>query len=352
MKKVIKKSLIFLLMLVMLPLSGLLSACGATPAEDALGVYFVSDLYDEETGKAIFEVDLKVETTLTYKCTPSTSSSAVNFTIPVEGQTNSSLNRSKFTFDEGKITVNYADFEQIEVKITVNGQTDQCIVRLKEYPVEIYPTETEVVLNSRASYTICAMGKFAKADGTFEYKPLLEKDYNFTVTSDQETVMSVPNPNRLTVCSVQSKSATANVTVVLNDQSGVSKGMTFKVKFIIIETAKDGYLRFDNFSKFVGNDDTLVVDANKLSANANGEYELHFRAFFISEVDTYIENIGSFNCKTDSSDYVTFDNEAQIIKVKSSIDLKLKITVWTELSKADNSILGITFNIDYKAKTS
>ncbi len=351
MKKILKKSLLFVLMLLMLPLSTFLVACGATPDDEAKSVIFVSDIYDEETGKAIFEVDLMVPTELTFKSNPSTFENKPSYTIPVEGQSNSSLNRSRFDFKDGVITVNHAKFEPVEIKITLNGYTDQCIVRLKEYPVEIYAKTDEVVINAYGSYTICAMGKFKLADGTFEHRPLLERDYNFSVYSDNEIVVSVPNHSRLTVCSERLNTASANITVTLLDESKQSKNLSFKVKVTVTEMAKEGYLRIEGNDTFVENGDVVAVDANKLTPNAQGEYELHFKAFFISDLDTWLENIGEFECLTEHNDYVSFDNAAQVIKVKSSHDGEFIVTVWTNLFKPDGSTLGITFTIDFTAKT-
>lgn len=350
MKKILKRVFVFAMMLVMLPLSAFLVACGATPADEANTVMFVSDIYDEETGKAIFEVDLMVPTELTFKCNPSTFENKPSYTIPVEGQTNSSLNRSRFDFKDGVITVNHAKFEPVEIKITINGHTDQCIVRLKEYPVEIYATETDVVINAYGSHTICAMGKFKLADGTFENRPLLEKDFNFSVYSDNETVVSVPNHSRLTVCSERLNTNSANITVKLLDESGKEKGMSFTVKITVKEMAKDGFLLFEGFDSFVENGSTVEVDANQMTPNVDGEYEIRFKAYFISSVDTLLENIGGFECLTESNDYVSFDNENQIIKVKSNYDGEYVVTVWTNLFKEDGSTLGITFTIDFTAK--
>ena len=350
MKKILKRMLVFAMMLVMLPLSAFLVACGATPADDANAVMFDSDIYDEETGKAIFEVDLMVPTELKYKCNPSTAENKPSYTIPVEGQTNSSLNRSRFDFKDGIITVNHAKFEPIEIKISVNGYTDQCIVRLKEYPLEIYALEDDVVINAYGSHTICAMGKFKLADGTFEDRPLLEKDFNFSVYSDNETVVSVPNHSRLAVCSERLNTNSAIVTVKLLDESKKEKGLSFTVKITVKEMAKDGFLLFEGFDSFVENGSDVEVDANKMTPNANGEYEIHFKAYFISNFDTILENIGGFECFTESNEYVSFDNEAQIIKVKSNYDGEDVITVWTNLFKEDGSTLGITFNIDFIAK--
>lgn len=350
MKKILKRMLLFAMMLVMLPLSTFLVACGATPADTANAVMFVSDIYDEATGKAIFEVDLMVPTELTFKCNPSTAENKPSYTIPVEGQTNSSLNRSRFDFKDGVITVNHAKFEPVEIKITVNGYTDQCIVRLKEYPVEIYAAETDVVLNAYGSYTICAMGKFKLADGTYEHRPLLEKDFNFSVYSDNETVISVPNHSRLTVCSERLNTNTANVTVKLLDESGKEKGISFTVKFTVKEMAKDGFLLFEGFDSFVENGSTVVVDANEMTANVEGEYEIRFKAYFISSMDTLLENIGGFECLTESNEYVSFDNANQLIKIKSDYNGEYVVTVWTNLFKEDGSTLGITFTIDFIAE--
>lgn len=351
MKKVLKKALLIVMMLAMLPLTTLFVACGATPDDEAKAVMFTSDIYDEETGKAIFEVDLKVPTELTFKCNPSTSDDRVSYTIPVEGQINSSLNRSRFDFKNGVITVNDSRFEPVEIKISVNGYTDQCIVRLKEYPVEIFASVSDVVINSYGSYTICAMGKFKLSDGTYETRPLLEKDYNFQVVSDDETVISVPNSSRLTVCSERKDTNFANVTVTLLDESGISKNLSFKVKISVHQMAESGYLKIEGFDSFVEDGSTVKVDANTMTPNVDGEYELRFSAKFASELGCELDNIGKLTCLTDSNDYVSFNNDTQVIKIKSNYNGKYQVFVWTNLFKSDGSTLGITFTIDFTAKT-
>ena len=360
MKNLLKKSLIILMLMVMLPLSSFLVACGATAGETANTVAFVSDIYDEETGKAIFEVDLGVPTELKFKCNPSTAKNKADYTIPVEGQSNAGYNRSRFTFEDGIITVNYDDFEQIEIKINVNGYTDQCIVRLKEYPISIRPAEADVIINSGASHTMMAYGTFELADGTTEERLLLEKDYKFSVVSENEQVVDVPNSSRLTVCSLLQSAGSTKVKVTLNDQSGKTKkdvnqkDISFYVNFTVVEVAKEGFLVFDNFNKFVEDGDAIAVDANSYEANANGEYELHYSAFFVSELGTFIENIGDYRGSSSDNNYITFDDENQLIKIKSNVDLKLDVTIYTDLFKIEQGVystLQINFEIYFTAKT-
>ena len=353
MKKLLKKSLIFLMLVALMPLASFLVACGATPGETINGVSFVSDMYDEETGKAIFEVDLNVDTKLPYKWNPSSAKPDAEFTIPVEGQTDGSKNRDRYTFIDGVINVYDKNFEQIEIRIKVSGYTDQCIIRLKEYPESIRPLETSVVLNAGSSYTICAVGTF-KTGNTTEERLLSESEYNFTVVTESEPVISVPNENRLTVCSLLNKSGTTTVTVTLNDRSGKSKGMSFKVEFTVVEAAKEMFLRFDNFSNFVEDGDTIEVDANKLTANAQGEYELHYKAFVISDLDTFIENVGEYRSVSSDNEYVSFDDENQIIKIKSDYSMDLDVTIYTDLFRAEEGeylTLKIKFTIKYTAPT-
>lgn len=355
MKKLLKKSLIFLMLMVMMPLASFLVACGATPGNSVKGVAFVSDIYDEETGKAIFEVDLNVATELTYKCNPSTASGKIDYTIPVEGQTNAGYNRSRFTFEDGKITVNYDDFEQIEIKISISGYSDQCIVRLKKYPVSMRPLESSVILNAGSSYTIRALGTFELEDGSTEERYLTESEFNFTVTTESEPIISVPNEQRLTVCSLLKTSGKTKVTVTLNDRSGKSKGMNFKVEFNVVEIAKESFLRFENFDNFIETGDSIEVDANKLTANAKGEYELHYDALFVSEQGTFIEYDGGYRLSSSNNDYVSFDENNRIIKIKSAYDVELDVTVYTDLfalgDDGNYKAVQITFKVNFIAKT-
>lgn len=360
MKKLLKKSLIILMLMVMLPLSSFLVACGATPGEEAFGVMFDSQKYDEETGKAIFEVDLGVPTELPIICNPSTARDKVDYTIPVEGQTNAGYNRSRFTFEKGVITVNYDDFEPVEIRVIVGEYSDQCIVKLKEYPISIRPAEAGVVLSSGSSYTINAIGIFEVPDKTdprltvTEERLLLEEEYNFKVVSSNEQAIDVPNENRLSVCSIQNTYGSSKVTVYLLDQSKKSKEISFDVNFSVVEVAKQGFLIFDGFDKFVEDGGSIEVDANVMTENANGEYELDYTAMFVSELDTFIQNVGSFRGASNDNRYITFDDENQKIKIKSNVNLDLKVTIYTDLYKYEGgkySTLQINFDIKFIAKT-
>ena len=57
MNRKIKNLFLCFLMTILLPLTMILSGCGATPKNEVLGVAFDSMIYDEETGYAVFEVD-------------------------------------------------------------------------------------------------------------------------------------------------------------------------------------------------------------------------------------------------------------------------------------------------------
>lgn len=95
--------------------------------EQEINIKFISDLTDNETGKAIFNVVLGVPFELNFECEPVEYSDRVTFTIVDDG---SAANRSRFSFVNGVITVSNSDFEQIEIKIELDGYSDNCFVRL------------------------------------------------------------------------------------------------------------------------------------------------------------------------------------------------------------------------------
>ena len=92
-------------------------------------IKFVSDMYDEDTGYAIFEVELNKETALTYEITPADATTQPIFSV---FSIVSEVNRSKFKLYNEFLTVLEEDFEEIIVKIHCESFEDYCIVRLKE----------------------------------------------------------------------------------------------------------------------------------------------------------------------------------------------------------------------------
>ena len=99
--------------------------------EQVYSIKFVSALKDDSTGKAIFEVVLGVSFELVYERSPAEDTRRVTFTIV---DSVSAQNRSRFSFDNGVIKVSSSNFEQIEVKVEINGveASDTCYIRLKK----------------------------------------------------------------------------------------------------------------------------------------------------------------------------------------------------------------------------
>ena len=160
-----------------------------------------------------------------------------------------------------------------------------------------------------------------------------------------ETVIDVPNENRLKVCSVRRNSAAATVTVTLNDMQGESKGLSFTIHFNVVQNASSGYLLVSGYDKFVNNGDTIDINLSDLEYE-EGHYVLSWRLYVFSESGRYTETTSS--CTTNNSRYVEIDNDASTLFITTDGNLSLRVNIWTPLIDGDGNAFAVIFNINLK----
>ena len=270
MKKIVKNILLVLVFAVSLPLVSLLTACGATPSGEITGIKF--DAMSYQDGVSVFEVDKDVETSLTYKIYPSSASGYKVYFDPIDKGT--AENAARFTFQDGKITVNSNEFESVRYKVRVGEFTDTCIIKLKEYPVKIYTDTPTVTLSTFDVFPINVKAEFIKPNGTKEIRNIYENDYDFVVESTNETIINIPNKNRLKICAVRNGSASANVKVTL--KNGLGLDLSFEVKINVIQNISEAFVAVSGHNEFVYNGDTVNLDYNKLDTE-NGFVAVKYR---------------------------------------------------------------------------
>ena len=129
----IKKLCFVMVFALVMPLLATLAGCGATPSSEITGIVFDTMIYED--GVAVFEIDQGVTTDLTYKIFPSSASGYKVYFDPIDKGT--PTNSSRFTFEDGKITIDKPEFEDVRYKVRVGEFTDTCIIRLKKYPNRI-----------------------------------------------------------------------------------------------------------------------------------------------------------------------------------------------------------------------
>lgn len=360
MKKIFKVSLFALLFALMMPFTMFLSGCGATPTKEVLGVFFVPKEYDEETGLALFEVDLNVKTKLDYKVNPSTwAGYAVTYAVK-ECTPN---NRSRFTLDDGIINVEKKEFEEIKIEIMINGYLDTCIVRLKQYPTKMFlvnnagvgesreVSELNVVINASGSYTINPVGRFVDAAGTVTEKSLMEEEYDFTVKSSDVTIIDVPNEKRLKVCSVRDNVGSAKITVNLNDATGKVLH-TVIVNITVVLNAHDAVAVLDGYNKFVRNQSSIEISASDLDKDADGNAILGYQLFAKSKDGRYINaEVVEIDCTVSNVKYATADSDNARVLIETPEagieEISFNVSLWTNLimDNAENSAYSITFTV-------
>ena len=354
MKKSLKAIFASILFVMTMPLALLLTGCGATPSNEVRGVYFVSPIYDETTGQAIFEVDTDVDTKLDYKMNPSSGSGyAVTYKIKECPENN----LARFTLKDGVINVSSEKFEQIRVDISVNGYSDTCIVRLKKYPDSMFlydvdgQTETknlEISINALGSYTISPFGRFSNVAGTY-VKPLLEYDYDFKVESADRTVVDVPIKNRLKFNVVAKKPSSTTVTVsLINSAKQVIHTVTVKVNVVL--NASRASVIMDGSSTFINMGDQIDIDLSTMTPEADGSYILDYKIFVFNSDGRLIDadNISTI-CRVSETRYVKLSKTADAIIISdASEDFTFEMNLWTNLIGEDGSAFVVSFKVTVK----
>ena len=352
MKKKLKALFMSLLLVMVMPAVLILSGCGATPANEILGVTFVSPNYDEETGLAVFEVDINVATPLTYKFNPSSGSGyAVTYAIkecPAQ-------NLSRFTLKDGVINVVSSAFEDIKVDIYANGQVDTCIVKLKKYPTSMFlydvdgvseTKDLEISINALSTYTINPVGRFLDASGRSYVKPLLEYDYSFEVTTSDPTIIDVPLQNRLKINAVTAKPSTADITVKLLNTAGQVL-QTVNIKVNVVLNASHASVILDGYGEFVADGDEIEINANVLEVDDDDNYIIGYQVFAFSSDGRFVEqaNIQTI-CRVSETRYIEYSKTEDAILVNMvSSSLTFKMKLWTNLIDDDGLPFMISFDV-------
>lgn len=331
MKNKLKNIFLAFIFALSLPAMMFLSACGATPSSEVTGICFHSMKYDDD-GVAIFEVDKDISTNLTYKVFPSSASGYRAYFDPLDKGT--AENSLRFTFKDGNITVNSNSFEDVRYKVRVGEFSDTCIIRLKEYPKEIYTDEPSVILNNDEICDIVIKANFA--DGRSGVK-ISDSDYNFLVESEDETIVSVPNKNRLKFIAVRKTgTASTKVTATILNSLGEKTGLKIEIQVKVVQNVSYCKVVMSGYDLFVENKDSIEIDYNKLAPegekklinidiypfNTNGE---------LCVEDNYIISLSKENnyviCSEDRKNLLVSESVPNGYNVKVKIyfpDLKLK----------------------------
>ena len=343
----IKKLFLCFMMVVLLPLSMVLTGCGATPKNEVLGVAFESMTYDEETGYAVFEVDKNLETPLEYKVFPSTCTGYKVYFDPVDKGT--AENSARFTFENGKITVNSDSFEEVTYKVRIGDYTDTCIIRLKTYPISMRPEKASVTIGAYESASINVIATFLNPNGLTYTKNISEDNFNFKVEPADETIIRVDNENRLKFRSIRANAAETKVKVSLMDATGEKALLSFDIDVTITQNANAAYLLMEKgCNKIIRNDQTIDVAYDELESE--GSYKaVKFDVYIVSGTNLWIEEDTNLTIQLSNKKLAKLSDDGKYILLTDSVvnGYELEVNICTDITKEDGSlfIINLTMKI-------
>lgn len=347
MKNKLKNLFLALVVALTIPLVTLLSACGATPSSEITGIMFDSLKYDEATGFSVFEIDKGVTTDLTYKIFPSSASGYKVYFDPIDKGT--AENSSRFTFQDGKITINSNNFEDVRYKVRVGEFSDTCIVRLKQYPIEISTDETNVTLNTLDVKAINVKAKFMNSAGVVTSRNITENDFNFLVETSDETIINVPNENRLKFCPVRNGSAEAKITVTLLNGQGEKTDLAFEINVKVEQNISQAFVIMSGSDKFVNSGDSVELNYSGLE-DENGYKAVKFSVYPVN-TSNVLTIVSDYSVYLSSKKFAKLSDDGKYILINGSVEndynLKIKI-VYEGLTTKDHSTFTIDINLIIK----
>lgn len=370
--------LIFLLSLIA-PLCFVITGCGATPIDDIQAVYFDSEIYDEETGYAVFELDYNVPTQLPYKVNPSGWSGMVAFNAQRIGQESAPYFDLDLETGVFKI-IDEINFKTTEVDIVINvisdGVTtqlkDTCIVKMKKYPLQLCVNEErqnkkDVYLNANGACTLDIYGYFVeydkdnkKIESTIQ---LSESDYKFEVTSSDPSTLSVPNSSRLDIISRKTRIDKVTVKVqLLNSQGEIIEGYSVTYNVIIVLPASKSFAYLDGYDGFIYDGDKIDIylddSINKSEIGSSIYYNLGFDIELLSDSgltnDVYLEEKEyTLVCTSTEEKYRIIDNENKIFRIRKPLTydpnegLEVTIILVTSANNSLNNVYKMSFTATF-----
>ena len=335
----IKKLCYVMVLVLMFPFVTILAGCGPTPSSEITGIVFDTMIYED--GVAVFEVDQGVTTDLTYKIFPSTASGYKVYFDPIDKGT--PTHSSRFTFDNGKITIDKPEFEDVKYKVRVGDFTDTCIIRLKKYPNRIYTTDTDIMLNTNDVKVINVMAEFENSP---EPRSIREDEYDFLVETSDETIIHIPNENYLKIIPIRNGLASAKVTVTLLNKQKEKTGLSFELNVRVVQNISDAKVIMTGVEHFVKDGDEVEVDYSALGEI--GSKEISFEVYPVNKNNILDQHGHEYIVTLTSQNYMSVSEDGKKIILKESIEegYKMKVSlVHTDLNMQDGSTFVVRFTI-------
>lgn len=338
-----KKLCLSLVIVLIFPFVAMLVGCGATPSNELTGIVFDTMLYED--GVAVFEVDQGVTTDLTYKIFPSSASGYKVYFDYIDKGT--AENASRYTFEDGKITINKPEFEDIKYKVRVGEFTDTCIIRLKRYPTEIFTNTPNIMLNTNDVKVINVMARFA---GTNTIRSIREDEYDFLVETSDETIIKIPNQNYLKIIPIRNGLASAKVKVTILNKQGEKTNLSFEMDVQVVQNIIDSKVIMSGVNYFVKDGDEVEVDYNTLE-DEGGKKKITFAVYPVNKNEILDQHGHEYIIALKSQNYVKISDDGEYILIDSSVpnDYELKISlIYTDLNMSDGSTFVININLKIK----
>lgn len=292
------------------------TACNVVGSEEVTGVAFMHEIY---------YVDLGVKTKLDYEVFPKSAKGyIVDFTSKnIHVGAESEYYRYE---KDGSILIKDERFSEItfEPIISINNFTDDCEIRLREYPESVKFDKSVINIWGGTAITLELDGLFK--DGERACK---NGEFNYKVISTNPSVVEIVDANSLLVKST-GRRGSSDIEVSILNSKGIDTGLKASVHINIDDYIEDAFVNLG--SNRLQNGNTIV-----LYAEVGSEFDLGVKYF--DQTGFLLEN-SQYYALLSNSEVAIVDETENATKIEIIKSGKVYLTIQSKnVDKQGNPVI-------------
>ena len=247
--------------------------------------------------------------------------------------------------------------ENVDIECSVGGSS--CIIRLKKYPISIQPNASEITVNSLGTYAINVNATFYSA-GTEITKTITENEFDFLVETSDETIVDIPNSNRLKFNAVRNGNASATVRVTILNMQGEKTNLSFEIGVTIKQNAGQAFVFASGTNSILQDGSEVDIDYSQIQIDLLNPKigtvdarAIKFSMYVLNSSNVLVEDECVYSLSVSNDVLVKIVNDGDnkeyiIISEDVTNNFKLKVKICTNMTMKDGSLFTIDLELTIK----
>jgi len=160
--------------------------------------------------------------------------------------------------------------------------------------------------------------------GVVSTRNINESEFDFVVETSDETIINIPNENRLKFCPVRNGRSQAEITVTLLNGQSEKTNLSFKISVQIIQRISESFVTMTGVNQILESGDTADVNFGELEV-VDIYRELEFNIYPINVGNLLVEDEFTYSLNLSSKNYAKISDDGKSVLLDVTIPNNEKI---------------------------